>query len=479
LSTNSTTSQYISLIDITYPVAGQDNNSQGFRDNFKNITSALSSADQDIYNLKLNSVVLNQTNNFDFNIVQSAQFQNCSTLLLDNSQIVQIGDVIVDYSAGSYQKYIVAAGTHLFTVNNMPSTGQSGDMILSISPSDPTLTPRITFPTSYVMLSGFVNPTIGILVTGSTPTLIQIISESGKIYVRILNEVTYGSGFSVTDQTVSVNPLVAGIQGTATVITAYQSLGVGTTVVTTGTNGTLVLSTGSQYGAVAIAPDQVVATVYNGPGGPYNGQSGTATQIKLVSVAGIKQGATVVHPTSGALLTVSSIDTVNNLVTVTSFTIGSGVGSSLTFTNPRFVGQVPALTLVSTRPASTASGAGEAIGQVYADGNTLFLNYTDYNQGNQNKIQISSDTSGNPRALGNASTATTQPLTDTSNLVATDQFVWNAITATTTVVAYAITATNATTATTMVQGANGWGKRTISYTTPSGGSYGDIWYQII
>jgi hypothetical protein len=479
LSTNSTTSQYINLIDITYPVAGQDNNSQGFRDNFKNITSALSSADQDIYNLKLNSVVLNQTNDFDNNVVKRAQFQNCSTLLLDNSQIVQISDVVVDYSAGSYQKYIVAAGTHLFTINNLPDVGQSGDLILSISPSDPTQTPRITFPTTYKMLNGYINPTIGILVTGTTPTLIQIISESGAVYVRILNSINFGQGFSVTDQTVSVNALGAGIQGTATIITAYNSLGVGTSLITTGTNGTLVTSVGSQYGAIALAPNQIIATPFNGPGGPYNAVNGVSSSVKLTSVAGIQIGATVVHPTSGALLTVSAIDTVNKIVTITSFTVGSGLGNSITFTNARFTGQVPALTLVSTRPASTASGAGEAIGQVYADGNTLFLNYTDYSQGNQNKIQISSDTSGNPRVLGNASTATTQTLYDKSNLVATDQFVWNAITATTTVVAYAITATNATTATTMVQGANGWGKRTISYTTPSAGSYGDIWYQII
>ena len=45
---SSTVSNYINKIDQAYPIAGQDNDSQGFRDNFKNIYQALYYTDQDI-----------------------------------------------------------------------------------------------------------------------------------------------------------------------------------------------------------------------------------------------------------------------------------------------------------------------------------------------------------------------------------------------------------------------------------------------
>ena len=41
----STTSVYTSQINETYPTAGQNNTSQGLRDNFKNIKNALLYAD--------------------------------------------------------------------------------------------------------------------------------------------------------------------------------------------------------------------------------------------------------------------------------------------------------------------------------------------------------------------------------------------------------------------------------------------------
>jgi hypothetical protein len=39
-------------IDITYPIAGQDNDTQGFRDNFRNIKNNLNTARQEISELQ-------------------------------------------------------------------------------------------------------------------------------------------------------------------------------------------------------------------------------------------------------------------------------------------------------------------------------------------------------------------------------------------------------------------------------------------
>jgi hypothetical protein len=53
VSTTSTASNFISKINQNFPVGGRDNNTQGFRDNFKNITQALNYVDEDIEFLKI------------------------------------------------------------------------------------------------------------------------------------------------------------------------------------------------------------------------------------------------------------------------------------------------------------------------------------------------------------------------------------------------------------------------------------------
>jgi len=59
-------------IDATFPVAGQDNNSQGFRDNFNIIKSNFASAKSEITNLQDNTAKLNANNNFAGNQLSGA-----------------------------------------------------------------------------------------------------------------------------------------------------------------------------------------------------------------------------------------------------------------------------------------------------------------------------------------------------------------------------------------------------------------------
>ncbi len=61
-------------IDETFPVAGQDNNSQGFRDNFSRIKTALTVAGSEITTLQSNTAKLNDNNNFNGGLVENAEF---------------------------------------------------------------------------------------------------------------------------------------------------------------------------------------------------------------------------------------------------------------------------------------------------------------------------------------------------------------------------------------------------------------------
>lgn len=60
-------------IDETYPVAGQDNNSQGFRDNFNNIKIALGQAKSEIEALETNTAKTNTNNDFNGVLLTNAK----------------------------------------------------------------------------------------------------------------------------------------------------------------------------------------------------------------------------------------------------------------------------------------------------------------------------------------------------------------------------------------------------------------------
>ena len=61
----STITEITSLIDTTFPVPGQDNDTQGFRDNFRYIQEGLEYAAEEISLLDIEQIgILNQLNNF-------------------------------------------------------------------------------------------------------------------------------------------------------------------------------------------------------------------------------------------------------------------------------------------------------------------------------------------------------------------------------------------------------------------------------
>ena len=59
-------------IDGTFPVAGKDNSSQGFRDNFSATKTNFTNAKSEIESLQNNSVQTNQASNFNDNVISRA-----------------------------------------------------------------------------------------------------------------------------------------------------------------------------------------------------------------------------------------------------------------------------------------------------------------------------------------------------------------------------------------------------------------------
>lgn len=61
-------------LNAAYPVAGQDNDSQGFRDNFTNVKTNLETAATEITTLQSTAAKLNSANDFNGNNISEANF---------------------------------------------------------------------------------------------------------------------------------------------------------------------------------------------------------------------------------------------------------------------------------------------------------------------------------------------------------------------------------------------------------------------
>lgn len=123
-------------INGNYPVAGVDNNSQGFRDNFTNTRNNFQYAKDEISDLEtkavLKAALTGQTldNNMADNLIYAARIRDFSATRVAVS--ATSGSIALDYSAGHYQT-ISTAGSVSLTFLNFPPSGSYGLMRLRIN----------------------------------------------------------------------------------------------------------------------------------------------------------------------------------------------------------------------------------------------------------------------------------------------------------------------------------------------------------
>lgn len=114
-------------IDATYPVAGVDNDTQGFRDNFAIIKDNFASAKTEIEELQDNTVKLNAANNFEGSYIIDANLQAVTQKYFTLGTDVTT-DINVSFENGHYQTITVGTeGTALtFTLADWPLPESSG-----------------------------------------------------------------------------------------------------------------------------------------------------------------------------------------------------------------------------------------------------------------------------------------------------------------------------------------------------------------
>jgi len=117
-------------IDGTYPKAGQDNSSQGMRDNFNAIKNNFTEAKTEIESLQDNKASTNASSDFSNNEVLRAKFKNTSEEVYAHGS-VSSGNVTLNHKNGHYQTLTITADT-TFTFTNFPS-GALGRIILDVT----------------------------------------------------------------------------------------------------------------------------------------------------------------------------------------------------------------------------------------------------------------------------------------------------------------------------------------------------------
>ena len=161
-------------IDGTYPKAGEDNSSQGFRDNFSAINTNFTEAKSEIEDLQTNKASKDAASNFADNEVSRAKFKDTSETVYAHGS-VSSGSVTLNHENGHYQTLTITADT-TFAFSNFPA-GALGRIILDIIVA-PTSTGILTFPSAVIKADN---------VFGSDGTSDQITTGIGRALFEFMS----------------------------------------------------------------------------------------------------------------------------------------------------------------------------------------------------------------------------------------------------------------------------------------------------
>ena len=133
-------------VDGTFPTAGQDNSSQGFRDNFNATKNNFTEAKSEIEDLQVNKASLNRSSDFNNNEVLQAKFKDTSEVVYAHGTTG--GAITLNHNVGHYQTITTNASVTL-TFTNFPPSGSLGRIVLDITCADVAHT--LTIPSAVIV----------------------------------------------------------------------------------------------------------------------------------------------------------------------------------------------------------------------------------------------------------------------------------------------------------------------------------------
>ena len=113
-----TTSRVVYNIDVNFPVAGQDNDTQTFRDNFDTIYNGLYEANRELTDLLENTSKTDTDNSFNYKLISEAYTQNFITR--KRQIVVTSANREIDFEQGQYQIVRIQENSNL-VFRNFPT----------------------------------------------------------------------------------------------------------------------------------------------------------------------------------------------------------------------------------------------------------------------------------------------------------------------------------------------------------------------
>jgi hypothetical protein len=243
-------------IDTAYPVAGQDNNTQGFRDNFTFIKNNFSAAASEITALQNTTVVKGSSavNDFAGGLVYDARIQNLSASAVNIGAVS--GTVTINYAAGHYQQLSTSGNiTIALDTASLPSIGRYGFVRLEITVSSAAHT--VTLPSTVTINRQGIQ--------GLNVSTNVISFAAAGVYTFDFTTVNTGSTVTVNETNKQIQPFNNSSEDLAA--SAAASLAVTTSYFTTAAAETATLAAGVEgqikvFAMVATAGNMVI-TVTN------------------------------------------------------------------------------------------------------------------------------------------------------------------------------------------------------------------------
>ena len=236
-------------IDGAYPVAGQDNDSQGFRDNFTNTSTNFQYAADEITDLQNNAVLkaaLTGTtldNNMNGSLLYNFEASEVSGTV--NPLGTTSGTVTLDWTNGSYQT-LTTSGSVVLGFTNFPASGVSASIVLRITVSSTgyTLTLPAAVSIGTANLQGYASNVITFSTTGtyifefttvnggSAISVVDLIRNRDPIYLPSSEDLAASAGASLNVTTsyfstsaAETATLAAGYAGQIKVFAMYADSG--------------------------------------------------------------------------------------------------------------------------------------------------------------------------------------------------------------------------------------------------------------
>jgi hypothetical protein len=214
-------------IDGSYPVAGQDNNSQGFRDNFTNTKVNFQRAEEEINDLEAKSVLKaalsggTLDNNMNDNTIYAVNLNDVSTTRIASTTTT--GLVTLNYASGQYQTVAPSTGSITLAFTNFPASGYFGKLRVAIVVSNITFT--VTLPGEVTLgTTGLQGYSGGVITFNSTGTFVFDFSTADSGSTITINDVTRANNVLTNPLFLTVGEdLAASTAASLTKTTSYFS----------------------------------------------------------------------------------------------------------------------------------------------------------------------------------------------------------------------------------------------------------------